>query len=101
MSINDSLVEGNTNKPKFDPGKVVMTRGAMAMADQGCNLLGYLARHLLGDWGDLEQEDWQENELSLSNGFRLLSSYNTDQGKLWIITEADRSVTTFLRPDEY
>jgi hypothetical protein len=54
------------------------------------------------DWGDLSDEDVRENELSLKEGFRLLSTYRTAKGqKLWIITEADRSSTTILLPDEY
>lgn len=61
-----------------------------------------VSRHLTGDWGDLEVEDKVENELSLREGFRLLSAYHLPDGtKVWIITEADRSVTTVLLPDEY
>ncbi len=60
-----------------------------------------LQRHASGDWGDLDPEDWAENELSLKEGFRLLSAYHSSQGvKFWIITEADRSVTTILLPSE-
>jgi len=54
-----------------------------------------------GDWGDLCEEDRAENEFSVKNGFRILSSYTTQYGKLWVITEADRSATTFLLPEEY
>jgi hypothetical protein len=62
----------------------------------------FLARHAARDWGELGQEDIRENEYSLAHGFRLLSSYTTAAGeKLWIITEADRSATTLLLPDEY
>ena len=85
----------------FPPGNVVATPGALNLAEQGLNLLAYLYRHLTGDWGDLCEEDKAENQFSLQHGFRLLSSYNTPFGKLWIITEADRSATTFLLPDEY
>ena len=85
----------------FNPGTIVATPGALELADQGLNLLAYLTRHLKGDWGDLCPEDNAENNLSLRSGFRLLSAYNTPLGKLWIITEADRSATTFLLPDEY
>jgi hypothetical protein len=54
------------------------------------------------DWGELSDEDVQENELSLREGFRLLSAYRTAKGqKIWIITEADRSATTILLPSEY
>ena len=68
---------------------------------RGFNPAPYLARHLAGDWGDLCEEDKAENELSLKEGFRLLSAYETEIGKIWIITEADRSVTTILFPSEY
>jgi hypothetical protein len=62
----------------------------------------FLARHAIGDWGELEPTDVTENEYSVAHGFRLLSSYQTDAGeRLWIITEADRSATTILLPEEY
>ena len=62
----------------------------------------FLARHATGDWGGLDPTDIAENECSMAHGFRLLSNYQTDAGeKLWIITEADRSVTTLLLPEEY
>jgi hypothetical protein len=61
-----------------------------------------LVRHLAGYWGDVDEHDRRENELSLIHGFRLLSAYTLNSGsKIWIITEADRSVTTVLLPDEY
>lgn len=62
----------------------------------------FLSRHVRGDWGDLPKEDKDENLLSVEKGFRLLSSYRTTAGdKLWVITEADRSHTTLLLPEEY
>ncbi len=82
----------------FNPGTIVATPGALELADQGVILTAYLHRHLSGDWGDLCPDDKAENEFSLANGYRLLSSYNTPFGKLWIISEADRSATTFLTP---
>jgi hypothetical protein len=85
----------------FQSGQIVATPGALCLAEQGIDLLTYLKRHLSGDWGDLCEEDKVENEFSLKNGFRLMSSYDMPFGKLWIITEADRSVTTFLIPEEY
>ena len=85
----------------FNPGTIVATPGALELAEQGVNLLAYLQRHLKSDWGELCPEDKAENNLSLRCGYRLLSSYETPLGKLWIITEADRSATTFLLPDEY
>ncbi len=61
-----------------------------------------LERHLAGDWGDVDQRDRRENELSLQHGWRILSAYTLSTGvRFWIITEADRSATTFLLPDEY
>jgi hypothetical protein len=61
-----------------------------------------LQRHIKGDWGNVCDEDKQENELSLKEGYRLLSAYEREGlSKIWIITEADRSATTILFPDEY
>ena len=62
----------------------------------------FLTRHINRDWGDLDEEDRKENAYGLEHGFRLLSAYKTNAGdRLWIITEADRSVTTLLLPEEY
>lgn len=62
----------------------------------------YLARHQRGDWGDVEEEDWLLNDHAVHEGTRLLSAYHlTDGTKVWIITEADRSVTTVLLPSDY
>ena len=91
---------------KFPLGQLVMTRG---VADKVANnsafaefCLESLKRHAKGDWGDLCAEDKAENELSLKEGLRLFSVYETEGlPKIWIITEADRSVTTVLFPDEY
>ena len=90
-------------KPLFDLGSLVSTPGALAaLAKSGQTPLDFLSRHITGDWGDLEEEDRKENELSVKRGFRILSSYKTNAGqKVWVITEADRSVTTLLLPEEY
>jgi hypothetical protein len=61
----------------------------------------YLARHVTGDWGDLDEHDKQANDEAVTDGSRILSAYGTGEKKLYIITEWDRSVTTILRPDEY
>ena len=62
----------------------------------------FLQRHVTGDWGDLCEEDKNENEFSLKNELRILSAYTLRTGvKIWVITEADRSATTILLPDEY
>jgi hypothetical protein len=88
--------------PLFPSGRLVATPGALALLEQTNRSLEFLSRHLRGDWGDLCQEDKTENELSLKYGFRLLSGYQvTKTEKLWVITEADRSVTTLLLPEEY
>lgn len=88
-------------KPLFKLGIVVMTPGARDMSENGVHLFSFLKRHARGDWGDVPPEDARENDLSVKNGFRILSAYETKEGSLWIITEADRSVTTFLLPSEY
>jgi hypothetical protein len=92
-----------TNKPLFDLGCLVATAGALAALEKtGQNAVEFLARHVTGDWGELRVEESAENRLSLQQGFRLLSCYRTLAGdKLWVITEADRSATTLLLPEEY
>lgn len=89
--------------PLFPAGQIVATPGALALLEQAKKSpLEFLSRHLRGDWGELCADDKTENELSLKHGYRLMSSYPvTDAEKLWIITEADRSVTTLLLPTEY
>lgn len=83
-------------------GRVVATPGALkALSDAGEHPFSYLARHANGDWGELCETDRRENELSLRHGWRVLSSYEMGEGRVWIITEADRSVTTILLPEEY
>ena len=88
---------------KFDPGQIVATPGALAAFEaSGEEPLAFLLRHVQGDWDDVDEHDRQENELSLQHGWRLLSAYSLSTGvKVWVITEADRSVTTLLLPDEY
>ena len=88
---------------KFSLGQVVATPGALAaMECTGQSPVEFLTRHVTGDWGEVDIEDWAENELSLREGFRLMSVYPLkDRVKLWIITEADRNVTTFLLSEEY
>lgn len=88
---------------KFSPGQIVATPGALdAFRASGELPLPFLERHLAGDWCELDEHDVRENELSLQHGWRILSAYRLSTGvKFWIITEADRSVTTFLLPDEY
>jgi hypothetical protein len=85
----------------FQPGQIVATRGALSVLSRE-DIMKALGRHLSGDWGDLSTEDKQENDFAVNNEFRILSSYTSKKGvKFWIITEADRSVTTVLLPEEY
>lgn len=87
---------------RFPLGQTVATPGALHVLEvTGTSPASLLARHQRGDWGDVPPEDARENELSLKEGFRILSSYQVGGERLWVITEADRSVTTILRPDEY
>jgi hypothetical protein len=88
---------------RFTPGQVVATPGALAALEaSGESLLDYVQRHLTGDWGDVSDPDVCENEYALAHGLRLLSSYKLKSGRrIWIITEADRSSTCILLPEEY
>ena len=88
---------------RFDLGRIVATPGALdALECSGDTPVTFLGRHLGGDWGDLDEHDRAENELSVREGFRLLSAYALRDGtKIWVITEADRSSTTILLPSEY
>jgi hypothetical protein len=88
---------------KFSLGQVVATPGALAaLADAGQTPHEFIARHATGDWGELDDDDRCENERSLRDGCRLLSAYLLRNGtKIWVITEADRSSTTLLLPEEY
>lgn len=89
--------------PKFSLGHVVATPGALdALKAAGDEFLTYLGRHHRGDWGDLCEEDKALNDEGLKGGGRLFSAYLlSDETKIWIITEWDRSATTLLLPSEY
>jgi hypothetical protein len=89
--------------PLFSLGMVVGTQGAVeALAAAGQGPQEFLDRHVHGDWGDVAEKDKQENDFSLQHGFRILSAYTTRAGaRIWVLTEADRSATTLLLPDEY
>jgi hypothetical protein len=71
------------------------------LEEAGEDPLLLLARHQAGDWGELDSHDRRENALFLKNGWRLVSRYPVGKGVVWIITEADRSATTILLPEEY
>ena len=91
------------SQPRFSLGRVVATPGALeALEDAGQLPDEFLRRHSSGDWGDVDDHDRRENEFSVENGFRILSAYQTNKGvKLWVITEADRTSTCLLLPEEY
>lgn len=88
---------------KFQLGELLSTPGAIAAATAaGDNLSTYLARHAAGDWGTVGAADAKANDRALKEGSRLLSAYLLKDGtKIWIVTEADRTATTVLLPDEY
>jgi hypothetical protein len=83
-------------------GRVVATPGALKLLMEAReHPFNFLARHATGDWGELCAFDRRQNEIALREGYRVLSSYYVLAGKVWVITEADRSVTTVLLPEEY
>ena len=93
---------------KFSLGRIVATPGALeALAAAGQSADEFLARHVVGDWGDLDDEDKSLNDAALIDGSRILSAYQTSKGeRFWIITEAVNDVglrysTCVLRPEEY
>jgi hypothetical protein len=88
---------------RFDLGAIVATPGAIdAIAEAGDNPRELIARHARLEQGELDDADQRENLLSVEQGFRVFSAFKTSAGvKLWVITEADRSVTTILLPSEY
>lgn len=87
----------------FSLGRVVATPGALSLlAATATDPVKLLGRHAAGDWGEVPAEDAKENEISVREGFRILSSYAVGENeKVWIITEADRSSTCLLLPSEY
>ncbi len=102
MQINNTITK-TENKVLFEIGQTFMTIGARkALAESNQEASEFLALHEKGDWGLVCEEDRKENELSVKEGFRILSVYKTIKGeKIWVITEADRSSTTCLLPSEY
>ena len=94
-------METATNSKTFHLGRLVVTPQAAEVL-HGRDVYVGLLRHACGDWGEVCAEDAAENELSLKEGFRLLSAYTDRKGvKFWIITEADRSYSTVLLPEDY
>ena len=101
---------GPESEPKLEPSKALFARGQVvgtpgaleALAQAQEEPLELLARHVTGDWGELDDEDMAQNDFSVKNNLRILSSYTLQSGaKIWLITEADRSATTILLSREY
>jgi hypothetical protein len=85
----------------FSPGRIVTTRAAMKALTLD-DIRDAIDRHLRGDWGVVDEEDWAQNVAALSEEGRLVSVYlSEEQVCFWIITEADRSATTVLLPSDY
>jgi hypothetical protein len=95
MPPDDGIVAG-----RFPLGRLVITANAACRLTPE-EIAAGMARHARGDWGDISKEDAAENELSLREGFRLLSAYGKGDRRMWVITEADRSATTVLLPEDY
>jgi len=91
-----------TGKALFELGQIVATPGALDLMER-CHIdgLSLLARHVTGDWGDIDPEDRGLNEEALRDGSRIFSVYGKGAERCLVITEWDRSVTTILKPDEY
>ena len=114
-SATPTIIYSNT--ARFPLGQIVATPGALELLQEtGFSAAALISRHVHGSWGDLCDEDREENEFAVTRRLRILSCYRLVDGErlaatpldkrsalptLWIITEADRSVTTLLRPDEY
>jgi len=89
---------------RFPLGRLVPTPGSLALlADTGTDPIRLLSRHAVGDWGSVPADDARGNDLSVREGFRIISSYPLppSEARLWIITEADRSATTLLLAEEH
>jgi hypothetical protein len=95
MTPGDPMAGG-----RFPLGQLVITREAAGRLSPE-EIADGIARHARGDWGDLSREDAAENDLSLREGFRLFSAYGRGERRYWVITEADRSATTVLLPEDY
>ncbi len=103
MAKTNHTAPTTASASRFSLGTVVATPAALAaLQATGQSPIEFLHRHVSGDWGDVGASDALENELALKQGLRLLSVYALADGtRLWIITEADRSATTLLLPEDY
>ena len=88
-------------EPRFPMGRLYCTPGVLQRVSH-IELDSKLSQHRRCDWGDLSEEDKKQKDLALKHGGRLFSAYScTSDVRIWIITEADRSATTILLPEEY
>jgi hypothetical protein len=87
-------------RPKFPLGQIVITANAQSTLDPADVQQG-LSRHARNDWGEVCPDDARSNADALKHGHRLMSVYGQGDQRFWIITEADRSVTTVLMPEDY
>lgn len=95
------MIDVRVNEPRFPLGQLVITRNAASRLAED-DVTTAIRRHVQGDWGDVCEEDRIENDLALIEGNRILSVYVAADGlRFWIITEADRSATTVLLPEDY
>jgi len=89
-------------RAKFPLGQVYFSRGVIEQLSDSGAVIVALYRHSCGDWGEVSEADKAENEFSVPRRLRILSAYVAENGtRFWVITEADRSSTTVLLPDEY
>lgn len=102
VNANANHEDAQPDEParKFALGQLLITRSAAERLPVVAITMA-LRRHAACDWGDVDQHDWASNEAALQDGARLLSAYHCGDIKFWIITEADRSVTTVLLPEDY
>ena len=90
------------SNPLFSLGQTVATSNALdLLAQHNTSCFSLLVRHQSGDWGNVPAEDALSNQEAIERGYRIMSVYPLETAKVWIITEADRSVTTVLLPEEY
>lgn len=105
MSKNQDTASIRAIRAHFHLGGVVMTQGVgHLIREEGLDPLDFISRHVVCDWGDIPDDDKESNNEALPNGGRLFSAYNLQgysASRIWVITEADRSVTTLLLPTEY
>ena len=101
--IMSNVPTGGRRVANLPLGKLLSTPGAVeALAKAGQSGAELIERHRHGDWGEVSATDWAANDRALTDGERIVSAYSLKNGvKIWIISEANREVTTLLLPDEY